>query len=167
LTQNLQGFLLTTDAALLTWDPNLAADLVAEGMKVGIDPRLFASIATLESGHGGAFSGNNPFGLGPGKTYSSPGSAVAAEGNTLFRFIYGYGETTVSSLYSGNGFKRKPGRAWGVLQYPAYCYGSNAAQVAACQAAGVTVSGFLSSQPGLPAVALTPGNPNNLGFPCP
>jgi len=167
LTQNLQSFLLGRDPALLNWDPSLAFDLVTEGATVNIDPRLFASIATLESGHGTTFSGDNPFGLGPGKSYSTPLNAIQAEGGTLQKFIYTYRETTVSMLYGGKGFITAPGRPWIVVQYPAYCYGSSADQVARCQAGGATVSGFLSSQPGSPAVGLAPGNPGSLGFPCP
>ncbi len=169
LTRNLQTFLQKNDASLLAWDPNLAMQLVAEGILVGIDPRLFASIATLESAHGTKFNNNNPFGLGQkgSKQYGSPQAAIGAEGSTLQKLINSYGETSVSALYSGAGFVTVPGKPWQVLQYPAYCYGSNAQGIADCQAAGVTISGFLSSQLGDSAAHLTPGNPNNLAFPCP
>jgi RHS repeat-associated protein len=169
LTLGLQGFLQNNDAALLSWDPTLAADLVAAGKAAGVDPRLMASIATLESGHGTTFGGtNNPFGLGPGNSYGSPQAAVGAEGSTLHKFIYTYGETSVSALYSGNGFIVDPKRPWIVIQYPAYCYGGkDGSQTAACQAAGNTISGFLTSQIGNPLAGLRPGNPNSLGYPCP
>ena len=142
---------------------------MAEGIQVGVDPRPFASIATVESAHGNTFFNNNPFGLGQkgSKQYESPQDAIGAEGSTLKRFIYSWGETSVSALYSGNGYVTAPGKPWVVLQYPAYCYGGNAKAISDCQAAGATVSGFLSSQLGDSAAHLTPGNPNNLGFPCP
>jgi hypothetical protein len=159
--------LQTNDPALLAWDPNAASQFVQEGDSVDIDPRLFASIATLESGHGTSFSGNNPFGLGPGASYSSPLAAIQALGSTLKKFVYTYQETSVSALYSGNGFIVNSRKPWIVYQYPAYCYGANAQAVAACRAGGQTVSGFLSSQPGSAAVKLTAGNPKNLAFPCP
>ena len=169
LLGNLQTFLQTNDAAALTWDPTLALDLFTTGQSDNVDPRLMASILTLESGHGTTFGGtNNPFGLGPGNSYGTPQTAVGAEGSTLQKFIYTYHETSVSALYSGNGFKTLPKKPWIVIQYPAYCYGGkDGSQTSACQTAGQTISGFLSSQAGNPAVGLTPGNPNNLGFPCP
>jgi RHS repeat-associated protein len=167
LTQNLQTFLQANDVAALNWDPNLAADLLAEGASVNIDPRLFASILTLESGHGALFGGNNPFGLGPGNSYSSPSGAIQAEGTTLKKLVYTYKETTVADLYSGNGFVVNPKKPWIVSQYPAYCYGgANGSQTAACQNGGVVVAGFLSSQPGNASVGLAAGNPKNLSDPC-
>ena len=126
-----------------------------------VDPRLMASIATLESGHGSTFGGaNNPFGLGPKLNYPTPLAAVKAEGITL-KHLIAYGDTTVAKLYSG-----LPGIAnagGGFSQVPGYCQTS----VVACQAAGVTVSGFLTSFVGASSAGLTAGNPNNLAFPCP
>jgi hypothetical protein len=163
LTLEVSSFLSTQDPKLLTWDPALAAQLVAAGQTYGVDPRLMASIATLESGHGTVFGGtNNPFGLGPKLNFSTPGSAVNAEGRTLSHLI-GYGDNTVAKLYSGlPGVLNGKG---GFSQVPGYCQTS----VAACQAAGVTVSGFLTSTFFMAAqgVGLAAGNPNNLAFPCP
>jgi RHS repeat-associated protein len=168
LTQNLQSFLVANDAAALKWDPSLAADLVAEGAAVNVDPRLMASILTLESGHGGSFGGNNPFGLGPGNTYGSSSAAIQSEGKTLNQFIYKWGETTVSELYSGNNWVTTGRWHEITVTYPGYCSeaGGGAAAKAACQAAGVTVAGFLTSQPGNASVGLSAGKANSLGYPC-
>jgi hypothetical protein len=162
LTSQVSAFLGAQDPKLLAWDPSLAAQLVTAGQTDGVDPRLMASIATLESGHGAVFGGiNNPFGLGPKWNFSTPLAAVNSEGITLEHLI-GYGDTTVATLYSGlRGIANVHGR--GFLQVPGYCQTS----VLACQAAGVTVSGFLTSFVGAPGVGLTPGNPTNLAFPCP
>jgi hypothetical protein len=111
--------------------------------------------------HGSTFGGtNNPFGLGPKLNFLTPSAAVTSEGVTL-KHLIAYGDTTVAKLYSG-----LPGIANGKIgfsQVPGYCQAS----VAACQAAGVTVSGFLTSFVGAPGVRLTPGNPGILAFPCP
>jgi hypothetical protein len=163
LTLEVSTFLSTQDPKLLAWDPALAAQLVQAGQTYGVDPRLMASIATLESGHGTVFGGtNNPFGLGPKLNFSTSTAAINAEGRTLNHLI-GYGDNTVAKLYSGlHGIANGKG---GFSQVPGYCQTS----VAACQAAGVTVSGFLTSAPFMaaPGVGLTAGNPNSLGFPCP
>jgi len=161
LTTELQSFLQVNDPALLSWDSNLANDLVNEGQSVDIDPRLFASIAQLESNHGNSFRGNNPFGLGPHKRYTTPLLAIAAEGSTLDKYIYTWGETTVSQLYSGN--KGVYTGRWHQIMVspPGYCVG------AGCQAAGQTVANTLSSFGAISSVGLTAGNPNNLAFPCP
>jgi hypothetical protein len=149
------------DPALPKWDPNLAAQLMAVGEADGVDLRLMASIATLESGHGSTFGGkNNPFGLGPGWNFDCPSLAVSSEGITLMH-LKKAGDTTVAKLYSG-----LPGIAnghGGYSQIPGYCQSS----VEGCQAAAVTVSDFLSSFAGVPTVGLSAGNPNNLAFPCP
>ena len=167
LAQSLQSFLQRQDPALLGWDPNLAVDLLVAAKSADIDPRLMASIVTLESGHGKVFGGqNNPFGLGPGNSYPTPQAAVLADASSLKRFIYTYGETSVSQLYSGNGNVVDSRRPWIVYQRVAYCYGSTPAEKAKCQAAGDTVSGFLSSFTGSQAVGLRPGDPNNLSYPC-
>lgn len=161
LTADVQSFLQTNDAALLQWDPNLAVDFVSVGEQDGVDPRLMASIATLESGHGSVFGGNNnPFGLGPKWNFSTPLAAVKSQGITL-KHLIGYGDNSVSTLYSG--LKGIANGSHGFAQVPGYCQTS----VAACQAAGNTVAGFLKSFTGAPSVGLTAGNPNKLGFPCP
>ncbi len=141
-------------------------DLVFEGQTAGVDPRLMASIATLESGHGGTFKGeNNPFGL-LGKTgalnFATPWEAVQSERRTLNHLI-GYGDTVVvqdpsdgPSLYSG--LQGRANGRGGFAQVPGYCQG------AGCLAAGGTVAGFLSSFGGDPNSGLTPGNPNSLRF---
>ena len=163
LTIEVYSFLEAQDPKLLAWDPNLATQLVIVGQDNGVDPRLIASIVTLESSHGSVLSGeNNPFGLRDNThffNYGTPFAAVKADGTTL-KHLIGYGDTSVAKLYSGlpgilggNGFSQSPG----------YCQTS----VAACQAAGITVSGFLTSFAGVPSVALPAGNPNRLGFPCP
>ena len=64
----LNDFLTAQDQPLLTWDPTLVDDLISAGKNAkqgGVDPRLIAAIATVESGHGRSFRNNNPFGLGP------------------------------------------------------------------------------------------------------
>jgi hypothetical protein len=156
-----QSFLTTSDPKLLAWDPTLASDLITVGEADGVDPRIIASIATLESGHGSTFGGtNNPFGLGPKLNFSTALAAIKSAGITL-KHLIAYGDNTVAKLYSG-----LPGIAnanGGFSQVPGYCQTS----VAACQAAGVTVSGFLTSFMGAPNVGLTPGNPDILAFPCP
>ena len=161
LLSEVQLFLQQDDPKLLAWDPDLASQFVATGATDGVDPRLMASIATLESGHGGAFGGtNNPFGLGPKLNFDAPLAAVRSLGRTLMHLI-GYGDNTVTKLYSG-----LPGISdshRGYSQVPGYCQTS----VSKCVAAGVTVSGFLSSFAASPGVGLTAGNPNNLKFPCP
>jgi RHS repeat-associated protein len=168
LTQSIQTFLQGADAPLLKWDPTLASDIVSAGAAAGIDPRLIASIMTLESGHGTHFNGtNDPFGLGPGNSYGSPQAALGAEGSTLALHIYTFGQTTVSALYSGNGYVTMKGKPWIVFQSPAYCVATTAQGRAACQAAGRTISGFMSSFGGNTAVGLKPGSSNNLGYPCP
>jgi hypothetical protein len=161
LTLEVGSFLVTQDSFLLVWDPDLAAQFVTAGQSDGVDPRLMASIATLESGHGKVFGGaNNPFGLGPHRNFPSPMAAVNVLGISLMHLI-GYGDNTVAKLYSGlPGISNGKG---GFAQVPGYCQTS----VAGCQAAGVTVSGFLSSLAAAPNVGLTAGNPNKLGFPCP
>jgi len=118
LTQNLQSFLQTNDAPLLKWDSNLATQLISAGALTGVDPRLMVSIMTLESGHGSSFTGNNPFGLGPGASFSSPMAALNYEASTLNKFIYTWKEGAVSALYSGNGFVVVPNKPWIVKQYP-------------------------------------------------
>jgi hypothetical protein len=122
-----------------------------------------ASIATLESGHGSTFGGtNNPFGLGPKLNFATPSAAIKSEGLTL-KHLISYGDNTVAKLYSGlPGIANAKG---GFAQVPGYCQTS----VGACQAPGLTVSGFLTSTSfvGVPNIGLSPGNPNNLGFPCP
>jgi len=52
-------------------------------------PRLISSILALESGNGKRFSGNNPFGLGPGYHYKSPQLAIAEDAYTLNQHVYG------------------------------------------------------------------------------
>jgi RHS repeat-associated protein len=161
LTSQVSSFLSAEDPKLLAWDPQLATQLVAYGQQDGIDPRLMAAIATLESGRGSTFGGtNNPFGLGPGYNYGSPDAAVASLGITL-EHLKGYGDTTVAKLYSG--LPGIPKAGGGFAQPPGYCQSS----VPGCKAAGVTVSNFLSSFLGVPTVGLAPGDPNNLAFPCP
>jgi len=161
LTAELSSFLAAQDPKLLAWDPNLATDLFNAGQKYNVDPRLMASIVTLESGHGAVFGGtNNPFGLGPHLNFATPQAAVKSEGVTLNHLI-SYGDTTVATLYSG--LQRISNGHGGFTQVPGYCQTS----VAACQAAGTTVSGFLTSFAAVPNAALTAGNPNNLAFPCP
>jgi hypothetical protein len=154
-------FLVAQDPKLLAWDSTLATDFVTVAQAGGVDPRLMASISTLESGHGGAFGGtNNPFGLGPGLNFGTPLADEKSMGITL-KHLISYGDTTVATLYSG-----LPGIAngkGGFSQVPAYCQTS----VTACQAAVVTVSGFLTSFIAVPTVGLAQGNPNNLAFPCP
>jgi RHS repeat-associated protein len=165
LTFQLNTFLTAQDPKLLAWDPQLAAQLVTVGQADNVDPRLMASIGTVESGHGAVFGGtNNPFGLRGASflNFTSPLAAVNSEGITL-KHLIGYGDTTVAKLYSG-----LPGISngnSGFSQVPGYCQGQSS--VAACQAAGVTVSGFLTSFVGVPNIGLTPGNPKNLAFPCP
>jgi hypothetical protein len=62
---------------------------------------------------------------------------------------------------------------WGIPQMysgqtGAYCNGYRIpSEIAKCQAAGGTISGFLASFRGNPAVGLKPGDPGNLGYPCP
>jgi RHS repeat-associated protein len=161
LTSQVGTFLQNQAPALLGWDPNLAAQAVAVGFQDNVDPRLMVSIAALESGNGSVFGGNNnPFGLGPGRNYGSPAAAVSAEGITL-KHLIGYGDTTVATLYSG--LPGIPDGHRGFAQVPGYCQTS----VAACQAAGGTISGFLGSFAASSTVGLTAGNPNKLGFPCP
>lgn len=161
-------FLAANDSPLLAWDSSLAADLVTIGEGTGIDPRLIASILTLESGHGTHFGGNNnPFGLGPGNSYPNVQAALAAEANTLDKDIFTYGETSVTQLYSGQGNLVAPGKPWIWRQHAAYCVGRTAADKAACQKAGRSVADILSSQGGNTAAGLRSGNPNNLLYPCP
>jgi hypothetical protein len=83
---------------------------------------------------------------------------LVAAAQFLEKAIYQWGETTVSALWSGNGYVTVPGKPWQVTQYPAYCYGADAAQKAACQNTGATISSFLQSEG---------GNASKLGFPCP
>ena len=160
LTLNVQDFLFASDPLLLNWDATLAVDFVAVAESDGVDPRLMASIATLESGHGTAFGGqNNPFGLGPGLNFPTPLAAVQSQGITL-KHLMGYGDTTVALLYSGkSGVIDK--RAKKYVQPPGYCQG------AGCPAAGMTVAAILAAFAGNPAVGLTNGNPGVLGYPCP
>jgi hypothetical protein len=80
LLGEVSDFLEGEDPKLLSWDPDLADRLVLAGQSYGVDPRLMASIATLESGHGSTFGGkNNPFGLGPGLNFTTPAGAVQSE----------------------------------------------------------------------------------------
>jgi hypothetical protein len=102
LTGQVSAFLTAQDPKLLAWDPSLAAQLVTAGQTDGVDPRLMASIATLESGHGSTFGGtNNPFWLGPKLNFSTPSAAVNSEGITL-KHLIAYGDTTVAELYRGH-----------------------------------------------------------------
>ncbi len=145
LTASIQSFLQAYDAPLLTWDPSLAQDLVNLGNKFNLDPRLFVSIATVESGGGTTLQGNNPYGLkdGPYLTYQS---ANRSEARTVNKFVNVLGYS-ISQMYSGNA--------------GAYCQGSG------CQAAGQSISNILGSFAGNPAAGLAAGNPNNLADPCP
>ncbi len=168
LSSTLTSFLTAHAPGLLAWDPSLVSDLVTSGETNNVDPRLMSSIAALESGRGNKFSANNPFGLGPGLTFTSPQGAVNFEGGTLNKYIYQWSEGSVSQLYSGN--NAVYGGRWNetVIQRPGYCAAGNAGQagVANCQAGGRAVSSFLLTQ-GAPGTALRAPNPANLGFPCP
>jgi hypothetical protein len=160
LTQQVVDFLATNDQKLLNWDPTLAFEFVAVGEADGVDPRLMASIATLESGHGSVFGGqNNPFGLGPKWNFTTSLAAVQSQGITL-KHLIGYGDKTVALLYSGKSGIVDP-RTRKYIQPPAYCNGT------ACPAAGDTVAGFLSTFGSNSSVGLSAGNPSKLGFPCP
>lgn len=87
--------------------------------------------------------------------------------STLAKYIYTWGETTVSELYSGNGWHVDPRKPWVTIQYPAYCVARSAEEVAQCQNTGKTISGFLRSMGGNPDAVGFPGNDTNkLGFPC-
>jgi hypothetical protein len=127
------------------------------GASDDIDPRFIAAIAVGENGQ----AKNNPFGLGGNGSSSFPSltAAISAVGNFLNKAIYQWKESTISALWSGNGYKTVPGKPWMVIQYPAYCYGgANGSNTAACQATGKTISGLLQS---------IGGKPDALRFPCP
>jgi hypothetical protein len=148
LTQSIQSFLQTQDAPLLSWDPTLASDLATGAAKANIDPRLYAAIATFESGHGTTLSHNNPFGL-QDATYTGPASAIRSETRTLAKFIRTYGENSVSKLYT-----------YGADHY---CQTSQTD----CANAEQGIAGFLNSFAGNQAAGLRAGNENNLAYPCP
>jgi len=137
----------------IAWS-NLAGTIVQDALQQQIDPRLISSILALESGNGKRFSGNNPFGLGPGNRYKSPQLAIAQDAYTLNHHVYGpAGQTTVTSLYSGNRGIYSGKYHEKVTQYPAYCTSPG------CPAGGQTVAGFMTSQG---------GDPNKLNkSPCP
>jgi len=134
-----------------------ASAMEAAGASYDIDPRLLAAIVAGENGQ----ATNNPFGLGGNGSakFSSIDAAIGAAAKFLNKLDYQYGETTVSAMWSGNGFKTEPGKPWKVIQYPAYCYGGrNGENTAACQNTGSTIGGFMTKMG---------GNPNQLSFPCP
>jgi Mannosyl-glycoprotein endo-beta-N-acetylglucosaminidase len=165
LKDSLRTFLEAQDQALLAWDPSLVDDLVSAGKSetgTGVDPRLMAAIATVESGHGKGFKpeSNNPFGLGPGASYPSPARGISVESQTLKRDIYIWGQSTVDLLYAGHGYICSNKRCWpqDVLQYPAYCSHSDCSPK--------PVKDFLLSMPGDAANGLSPGNPTDLRYPC-
>jgi hypothetical protein len=102
---------------------------------------------------------NNPFGLGPNGSsgFKSIADAVAKLGEALDKYFDKWHETTVSALWSGNGWKVDPKKPWITTQPPAYCVGGTPAGIAGCQATGKNISNFLKSEG---------GDPNSLLFPC-
>jgi RHS repeat-associated protein len=152
LVDTIQSFLGQKMSSLAAY----AGTMEAVAASDNIDPRLFAAIAVSENGS----ATNNPFGLGPNgsNTYSSMTAAISALGQALDKYIYRWSETSVSALWSGNGWIVDPKKKWITIQPPAYCVGSTDAEKAGCLSTGNTISIRMKSMS---------GNPNNLGFPCP
>jgi hypothetical protein len=151
LVDGLQRFLAAKRPSLEQY----ASAFEAVGASDNIDPRFFVAIALGENGQ----AKNNPFGLGPNGSsgYASIYDAIAALGATLEKYIFTWHETTVSQLWSGNGWIVDPRKPWITLQPPAYCYGRTRSDKAGCQNTGGTIAGFLTSQG---------GNASSLIFPC-
>src|SRR5579872_3593627 len=120
-----------------------SAEIVQVAQQDNLDPTLIAAMAIAENGS----ATNNPFSLGPNgrNTYPTLDAAISAVGQTLDKYIYQRNETTVSALWSGNIWITDPRKPWVTIQWPGYCVGTTATDVAGCQNTGNTIAGFMKS----------------------